>query len=48
MRYLVDLAVFVAVFFLGRTVFQNDFYALLAAVIVASLAEVIQGGAAKR
>jgi hypothetical protein len=48
MRYLVDVAVFVAIFVLGRMVFKDDFYALIAALIVASLAEVVQGGQAKR
>jgi hypothetical protein len=47
MRYLVDLAVFAIVFFLALTVFENSVLALLAAVIVASAAEVLQGGAAK-
>jgi hypothetical protein len=48
MRYLVDIAVFAGVFLVARAIFHNDVYALLAGVIVATLAEVVQGGAAKR
>lgn len=48
MRYLVDVAVFAVVFLLAQSVFENSLYALIAATIVASAAEVLQGGAAKR
>jgi hypothetical protein len=48
MRYLVDLAVFALVFVVALAVFHNSTIALLAAVIVAGAAEVLQGSAAKR
>lgn len=48
MRYVVDLAVFVAVFFLGSWVFRSPFYGLLAAIVVAGAAEALLGDSLKR
>lgn len=48
MRYLVDMAVFVIIFLLALTVFENTSFALIAATIVAGAAEALQGGAARR
>lgn len=43
MRYMVDLAVFVAVFLLGTWVFRSSFYGLLAAIVVGGAAEALLG-----
>ncbi|MBB5519627.1 hypothetical protein [Amphiplicatus metriothermophilus] len=41
MRYLIDLAVFVAVFFLGLMVFRSAFYGVLAAFVMAGAADAL-------
>lgn len=48
MRYMVDLAVFVAVFLFGCWVFQSAFYAILAAIVVAGAAEALLDDSLKR
>ncbi|GAB4526348.1 MAG: hypothetical protein Kow00133_15180 [Amphiplicatus sp.] len=41
MRYLIDLAVFVAVFFLGLMVFKSAFHGALAAFVMAGAADAL-------
>lgn len=41
MRYAVELAVFVAVFFLGMAAFKSAFYAVAAAAIIAGPIEAL-------
>lgn len=48
MRYVIDLGVFAAVFFFGTTLFESSLYGLLAGLIVATGAEIVQGDKAKR
>lgn len=43
MRYMVDLAVFVVVFFFGLYVFKSGLYASLAGMVVAGATEALIG-----